>query len=53
MTDLTPSEIGRALNALRKTRGAGSGRPKVYRRCPKCRRKFSAREMQAHKCEAK
>ena len=48
--ELTPAEIGRAMNALRKTRGAGSGRPKVMRRCPTCKTKLGAREMRAHKC---
>jgi hypothetical protein len=51
--NLTP-ELGRALNALRKTHGGGTGRPKKFRRCPKCRRQFSAREMRVHipRCEA-
>jgi hypothetical protein len=47
--ELTPSELGRALNALRKTRGAGTGRPKKIRKCKTCGQKFSARQMRAHK----
>jgi hypothetical protein len=27
-----------------------AGRPPVYRTCPLCLRKFTARELQAHKC---
>jgi hypothetical protein len=51
--ELTPSELGRALSALRKTRGAGTGRPKKIRKCKKCGLRFGAREMRAHKCEGR
>jgi hypothetical protein len=46
---MTASELGRALNALRKTHGGG--RPKKLRKCPYCKLKFGAREMRVHKCE--
>lgn len=44
------AEVARALAALRKTYGAGSGRPKVLRRCPGCGKEFGARELRAHRC---
>ena len=43
------SELGRALNALRKTHGGG--RPKKLRRCPTCQLKLGVVEMRTHKCE--
>lgn len=46
--DVLYSEIGRRRNAMRKTYGAGTGRPRVMRKCPTCKAQFSAREMQTH-----
>lgn len=40
------SELGRALNALRKTRAGG--RPKVLRHCPKCGVPYGAVDLQRH-----
>ena len=42
----TPSELARALQALRKTRAGG--RPPKFRKCKRCGQKFSARELRQH-----
>lgn len=43
----------RRVNAMRLTRGAGSGRPKVPRKCPGCgTTEPSAREYRKHRCDA-
>lgn len=39
------SAAARINSSKRKTHGAGSGRPRIMRRCPRCGRKHSAREM--------
>jgi hypothetical protein len=46
----SPSEIGRALQALRRTR---KGRPKVFRPCRYCGQMLSARDLREHKCPEK
>jgi len=46
--DVLRSELGRRMNAMRKTRGAGTGRPRIVRPCPGCNAPFAAREMQRH-----
>lgn len=38
-----------SISSSRKTHHRG-GRPKVFRKCPRCKAKLSAREMQRHKC---
>lgn len=44
----------RKMQAARKTNGAGPGRPRVPRDCPKCGALCpSARMALAHQCEAK
>lgn len=48
MTKTEKAELGRALNALRKTHAGG--RPKVLRKCPNCGMKLGARERRAHRC---
>ena len=48
--ELVLSEASRIMRE-RKSTFAG-GRPKIMRRCPKCRAKMGARELRAHKCEA-
>jgi len=47
---MNPSDIGRALQALRRNR---KGREKVLRPCPACRQMMSARELRRHKCPEK
>lgn len=47
------SEIARLCSAMRKTFGAGTGRPRVMRPCESCGGSFSAREMRQHKCPQK
>jgi hypothetical protein len=46
------SEVQRRRNAMRKTKGAGTGRPRVMTTCLGCGGCFSAREFRQHKCEA-
>lgn len=41
------SELGRALNALRKNT-KNAGRKKVLRHCPKCGVQYGAAELQRH-----
>jgi hypothetical protein len=47
------SEVQRRRNAMRKTKGAGTGRPPVMTTCLGCGGLFSAREFRKHKCERK
>lgn len=47
------TEIGRRHSAMRKTFGAGSGRPRVMKPCATCGESFSGREMRKHKCPNK
>ena len=47
------SEWGRRMSAKRKTKGAGTGRPRVMATCLGCGGLFSAREFRQHKCTAK
>jgi len=44
------SEVAKWNNAARKVYAAGTGRPKVLRKCPNCAALLGAREMQKHKC---
>lgn len=43
------SAAGRRAVALRKTHGAGNGRPKKLTPCPKCGVEFGVAELRAHK----
>jgi hypothetical protein len=45
-----PSELGRALQALRRNR---KGKPKVLLPCPHCRMMLGAREQRQHWCRGK
>ena len=47
---MNPSDMARALQALRKTRSGGheGGRPRVMRPCRFCRKRFGGRELRAH-----
>lgn len=51
MTKAEVSAAARALNAMRKTYGVGTGRPKKLRPCPQCGERMGARELRAHRCE--
>ena len=44
------SEVQRRRSAMRKTYGAGTGRPKVMKTCPGCGGMFGARELRGHQC---
>jgi hypothetical protein len=47
---ITP-ERAREINAQRKHNGAGPGRPRILKTCPKCNvGPMSARELWAHRC---
>lgn len=50
MTRAERSALGRTLASLRKSYGAGSGRPKVLRQCPGCSLRMGARELRTHRC---
>lgn len=43
---MNPSELAKAMQALRKNRRGG--RPKKLKRCPTCHQKLGARELRAH-----
>jgi hypothetical protein len=45
------SEVQRRRAAMRKTFGAGTGRPKKLAPCPKCGARYGTREMRKHQCE--
>jgi hypothetical protein len=45
------SEWARRQAAKRKTFGAGTGRPKIMRRCPICQSEMSATELRRHHCQ--
>lgn len=45
------SEWARRNAAKRRTFGAGSGRPKVMRRCPDCGVEFSTSDLRRHRCK--
>ncbi len=44
------SEVQRRRAAQRKTFGAGTGRPKKVKPCPRCGAPYGAREMRQHQC---
>lgn len=45
MTPITTTRQARKLSAMRKTYGAGSGRPPKLRPCPRCGATVSARAL--------
>ena len=47
------SEMQRRRSAKRKTRGAGTGRPRVMRTCRGCGGSYSTTEFRRHKCTGK
>ena len=47
---MTKSDHARALAALRKT--YAGGRPKILKRCPRCKALLDARERSTYRCEA-
>jgi hypothetical protein len=46
--DVLMSEFQRRRSSKRETYGAGTGRPKIMRPCPKCGVEFSATDMRPH-----
>lgn len=44
------SNAGKEANALRKTQGAGPGRPKKLAPCPECGEELGVAERRKHKC---
>lgn len=54
---LSPAEIktlwAQLTSGLRKTMGAGSGRPTKLRSCPGCRKFLGVVEMRQHRCPGK
>ncbi len=55
--ELAPDEVrslwGQLTNSLRKSRGAGPGRPKKLRRCDGCGQWLGAAERRRHECPGK